>query len=369
MRPKHNRRSLQDIRKLRQRETFVGREKQEESYQRNFTLGEEQRIYIFNIFGIGGVGKSSLLTRFQQTAKSNGAITAWNDETQKDILSVMENIAKQFEKQEHEFKKFSKSYQAYLQRCHELVTDPNAPSGLADFIGGLTKAGIRFGQSTPANLLLGFVDADTLSKEAGSLAGTLVAHLKRKLSEEDARLVQNPIDELTPLFIEDLWDVSQEQFIALFFDTFEYTGDYLEDWLIEWLNGHYGDLPPNIVLAIAGQGELDKNKWKDYEGMLCRFSLNPFTEEEALKYLLLRGIVSEDVIQVILNLSKRLPLLVATLAAEHPNDLSQIGDINSTAIDCFLKWVKDPNRRRILLDAALARVVNRDILAVLIGKG
>jgi hypothetical protein len=103
------------------------------------------------------------------------------------------------------------------------------------------------------------------------------------------------------------------------------------------INGHYGDLPPNIVLAIAGQGELDKNKWKDYEGMLCRFSLNPFTEEEALKYLLLRGIVSEDVIQVILNLSKRLPLLVATLAAEHPNDLSQIGGNHSGVLE-GLPW-------------------------------
>src|SRR5260221_14150011 len=100
MKPKHNRRSLQDIRKLRQRETFVGSEKQEELYQHNVALGEEHRIYIFHIFGVGGVGKSSLLTRFQQTAKSKGAITAWNDETQNDILSVLQNIAKQFEKHE-----------------------------------------------------------------------------------------------------------------------------------------------------------------------------------------------------------------------------------------------------------------------------
>jgi len=56
---------------------------------------------------------------------------------------------------------------------------------------------------------------------------------------------------------------------------------------------------------------------------------------------------------------------VATLAAESPTDPTQIGDPSGTAVERFLQWVDDPERRQVALDAALPRTLNRDVIAVL----
>lgn len=364
MKPPRNR-SLQTIHKLRQQEIFLGREQQEDFFQKNLMLDEELRIYIFNIFGQGGVGKSSLLRRFSQIAENANALTIWNDEIQKDMLAVLESITKQLEKQGHVLKKFSKTYQTYLQRCQELATDPDAPSGLADFMGDLAKIGFRIGRHIPAGVVLDLVGEETIAEGASSFANSFITHLRRKLSNEEANLVQRPIEVLTRCFLEDLWDVAEKQVVAFFFDTYEYTRAYLEDWLLECLDGYYGEMSANIILAIAGRDELDRNHWEKFEGILTHIPLEPLTEEDARKYLSRKGILEEQVIKVILQLSGCLPLLLATLSAEHPTDPSQVGDPSGTAVDRFLKWVEDPQHRQVAIDAALPRQLNRDVLAVL----
>jgi len=121
-------------------------------------------------------------------------------------------------------------------------------------------------------------------------------------------------------------------------------------------------------MVIAGRDELDKNTWAEYEGAIARFPLNPFTDEEAIQYLHRKGITNDRIIEVILHLSGRLPLLVATLAAESPNDPTQIGDPSETAVERFLKWIDDPKKRQVAIDASLPRLLNRDIIAVLQGE-
>ncbi len=148
---------------------------------------------------------------------------------------------------------------------------------------------------------------------------------------------------LTPLFLQDISKLAEKSGVALFFDTYECTEDFLDNWLREILEGRYGEVPLNILVIIAGRQELDKNHWAPYEGLMIRFPLEPFTEEEAQQYLARKGITNSRVIEVILGLSGRLPLLVATLAAESPNDPSQVGDPSGTAVERFLKWIDDRN--------------------------
>ncbi|HEY6285055.1 MAG TPA: hypothetical protein VIX20_05290, partial [Ktedonobacteraceae bacterium] len=98
--------SLQTVLNNRQQEMFVGREKEKSLFSRNLelSLDDDRRRFIFNIFGQGGVGKSTLLHRFQKLAENNGAITACVDENQEDVPMVMGHIAKQFERQGHTLK-------------------------------------------------------------------------------------------------------------------------------------------------------------------------------------------------------------------------------------------------------------------------
>jgi tetratricopeptide (TPR) repeat protein len=173
---------------------------------------------------------------------------------------------------------------------------------------------------------------------------------------------------LTPLFLQDLCTLAQQACVALFFDTYEQTDEFLDPWLREVLEGKHGDVPSNIVITIAGRHALDNNQWAAYDGLIARFPLEPFTEDEAKQYLHRKGITNPKVVEVILHLSGKLPLLVAMLAVGSPDNPDQVGDPSDTAVERFLKWVEDPKQRQVALAAALPRKFNRDVIAELAGE-
>ncbi|MFX1555421.1 MAG: tetratricopeptide repeat protein, partial [Promethearchaeota archaeon] len=280
---------------------------------------------------------------------------------------VMGRIAEQFDAQGHPLKSFAERYKVYRQRRQEIEADPDAPQSFPAFLGRtLAKGGLRLARRVP----IGGVAADFVDEEAfASLAGDFASYVARKIGNRDeVRLVLEPVEVLTPLFLADLQKVAKEHPLALFCDTYERTRGFLDPWLRDLLEGRYGDVPVNIVLTIAGRDELDRNRWAPYEGLLARLSLDLFAEEEARDYLARKDITDEQVVEFILHLSGRLPLLVATLAAESPDDPAKLGDPSGEAVERFLKWVEDPKQRQVALDAALPRRLNRDVLAVLIGE-
>jgi tetratricopeptide (TPR) repeat protein len=360
-------RSLQDILKRRQQEEFVGREEQLAFFSRNlrWEIDDPRRRFVINVFGQGGVGKTWLLRRFQKLAEEIGAITACADENEEDVSSVMGCIAEQFEAQGHSLKAFAERYKVYHQRQQEIEADPEALQGFPAFLGRtVAKGSLRLVRRVP----VGGVVAEFVDEEAfATLAGDFTAYVARKIRNKDeVHLVLKPVEVLTPLLLTDLQEVAKKHPIALLFDTYERTGNFLDSWLRDLLYGRHGDVPPDILLVVAGQNELDRNHWAPYGGLLARLPLEPFTEDEARGYLSRKGITDERVAEVILGLSGRLPLLVATLAAESPDDPEKVGDPSGEAVERFLKWVEDPKQRQVALDAALPRRLNRDVLAVLV---
>ena len=51
-------------------------------------------------------------------------------------------------------------------------------------------------------------------------------------------------------------------------------------------------------------------------------------------------------------MSGRLPLLLATLAENHPSDPDLVGDPTGNAVERFLKWEADPARKALALAGA-----------------
>uniref|UniRef100_UPI0039C69EF4 tetratricopeptide repeat protein n=1 Tax=Nostoc sp. CCY0012 TaxID=1056123 RepID=UPI0039C69EF4 len=366
----HNKpKSLQDILKQRQQSGFVGREDQVKQFRQNLglSLEDESRRFLFNVWGQGGVGKSTLLRQFRKIVEDTKIITAYIDEAEKSVPEVMGRLAEELERQGHKLTQFAERYKVYRQKRQELETDPEAPQGFSAFVGKtVVKTGVKLARRVPVGgAVFDFVDEDTLVSQGGEW----FSYIAKKLTNKDeVRLVQEPVEVLTPLFLQDIFKIAEKTTISLFFDTYERTGEFLDSWLQEILEGRHGDVPPNILIIIAGRQELDKNLWAHYEGLMVRFPLEAFTEEEAKQYLTRKGITDSRVVDVILRLSGNLPLLVGMLADAHPDDPDQVIEPSSNAVERFLKWIDNPKHRQVALDAAIPRCLNRDVVAKLRGE-
>jgi tetratricopeptide (TPR) repeat protein len=296
---KKNRPSLQDIIKRRQQSNFVGRQEHIASFQANLARSwdDEQRLFIFYVWGQGGVGKTTLIRHLRQVAEQAGAVATFTDEAETDVPVAMARFAAQLKAQGYECKKYDERYKVYRQKREELEIDPDAPQGFTTFAARtLTKATTYVTrQFVPGSgLVLDLIDEDALTAQVSDWAD----YVRRRLTNKDeVRLVLEPVEILTPLFLEEIEAVTAETTVVLFFDTYELTSTFLDNWIRAVLGGRYGDIPADIILVIAGRDEVD--------------------------------------------------------------------DPSTTAIARFLKWVSDPKRREIALNAALPRELNRDVLALL----
>ena len=360
------RRSLQDLIRSRQQKGFVGRQQQVVQYQENlsFLLDDERRRFIFNIYGDAGVGKTYLTKQLRKIAIDSGCLTAYIDETVDDATSAMTVIAEEFSRVGVRFGEFEKRAAVYQERRHELEADPQTPDGVAAF---LTKTAVTIGLAAArdvpiAGSLLAPVDAAGTADQINRAR----TYLARKFRDHaDVRLLLSPADELSPVFVSDLDRAALSHPVALFIDTYERTGPLIEQWLRRLYCGQYGDLPDTLIATISGQKPLDPNLWGDYLPVIATVPLEPFSDAEARHFLASKNIHDESTIQVILTLSGRLPMWLATLAESRPANVADIGDPAGDAVERFLKWEDDLAKRNIAMTAALPRMLNQDILAAI----
>ncbi|GAA3440353.1 tetratricopeptide repeat protein [Kutzneria kofuensis] len=355
--------TLQDLIRRRQAGEFVGRERQLALFEENLRLPvvDPRRRFLFSVHGAAGIGKSYLVRQFRRVATDHGFATGHVDESAYDLPSALEALAAGL----GPCKEFAKRLAAYRQHRQDLDSDPTAPEGLSSL---LTRSTVRAGLAAAGEVPV--VGAFTKAIDARSAAedvDKLRVFLSRKLrSHDDVQLLLSPSEVLTPALVRDLGAVDKP--LALFFDTYERTSPFLDQWLRDLLAGKYGPLPPEIVFVVAGQRPLDLNLWGDYLSVRTDLPLEVFTEAEAGRFLASRGVTDDRVVDVILGLSGRLPVLVAMLAESQPTDVAEVGDPSGSAVERFLKWEPDPQRRTAALFGALPRRFSAEVFAVAAGS-
>jgi len=119
------RRSFGQKKEQTNKQIFVGRQEQLRLFERNIQLGpdHEDFINIFNVYGQGGVGKTSLIHKYQEAAKAANYWIGFVDTEDLQLYEVtatMNNIAEDFALQAAPFKRFDKRYKDYLQKKGEL---------------------------------------------------------------------------------------------------------------------------------------------------------------------------------------------------------------------------------------------------------
>lgn len=358
---------LTDARKI-----FIGRTNELHFFDKDILEPGDPAYNIVSISGQGGVGKSTLLLRYIDSASGSNykdyCLTAIVNERQATPASVMEKFAEQldmtgdFEKALKQYKEVLHKLQTEREASRELLlrktTTDLAGSVVKDvpFIGGILKEGV------------------------GAATSYFFDELHYRQLLKDAERLEDPIGDLTRAFVLEINRLTETQVtisptrskrhqrVILFFDTFEQLATEVAPWLLD----HFleANISNNVILVIAGRDPIEHSipdypkRWLPYydSGILCSNSLNSFTEEETRIYLAERAITDSDRIRTIWQLSRGLPLYLSLLTS---NPLGKV-DPTADVVANFLRWIPedDQAKRRLALDAALlSRPFNQDDLA------
>ena len=357
---------MQSIHEKRRSELFVGREKEVYRFTNNLNLPDDDKQFIWNLYGQGGVGKTTLLKKFQAIVIENGGFSAMTDESQSTLIDSLGTLAKHFERSGKVLSKFSERYKKYKQLQELAEADPEIPPGLSLMFGRtIGRLGVAAARNIPgAGVAVELLKEENVVDKFGEIAEFLTKKITNK--KDEVNLLINPIEELSPLFIDDVNKIGK--LILLGYDTYEKTYEIVNDWLLRTLNGEYGELSAQIQWVMAGRKKLG-SEWADFVSITNYVELLPLLDSDVSKYLRFRGISDAETAKPITELSAGIPLWLATLTTlGNPNSI-QLIDPTSNAVECFLKWVDDEELRKAAIICALPRQFNKDIVDVFFDKG
>jgi tetratricopeptide (TPR) repeat protein len=333
-------------------------------------LGDDYQFF-FHVRGNAGVGKTSLLRQWEMVAREQGAVTVFLDDGVHSAVEAMAQIADRLGLQGLQLRGFDRLLATLRQREHEAQSVRDTQTAV-ESTGAETSAAslpasvaaqvglVGLGMIPGVGAFAGAVDPQQVAQGADRLRAALGARLR---SHDDVGLVMDPVRALTPAFLEDLAQAARRRpQMVLFFDVYERTGPVLDEWLRDIAFGDaHGVLPANVQIVLSGQGRLAARTWSDWLDLVTEVPLEVFTEQEARALLALRGVTDESVVEVVLRLSGRLPVLVHTLAQSRPDSDRTVGDPSETAVERFLKWETDPARRAAALALALPLQFDEDV--------
>ncbi|MFF7586448.1 tetratricopeptide repeat protein [Kitasatospora purpeofusca] len=339
--------------------------------------GPDPADFLFHVRGVGGVGKSTLLAQWREAARRAGALTALVDET--DVHSVetaLGALARQLAEQAGPLREFDKALEQYRRSLQSAADrEPEQPPGgegasLPTRL--VAQAALGAVSVLPgAGVVAAVANPDAVAQGAERLIAG-VRQRRRGGDVEEAALGRAFVAELSRLCDRDRdrgrdRDRDRRPWIVLFLDTWELTGRYLDGWLREILDDAFGPLPLEVVFVLAGRDELAEREWAPWRSVLVDVPLEVFTEQEARDLLTARGVTDPLVVDAVLRMSMRLPLLVALLAAADPGAVEEVADVGADMVDQavvrFLQWIPEPERRDTVLAAALPLQLNRDLFA------
>lgn len=168
--------SFQDLIGRQQAAGFVGREGPLAQFQANLAVpvGDPARRLVFFIHGDGGVGKTSLMMRLREIADGYGSLTAYLEESVFGVPDAMQAIAVDLARHGEPMKRFTRLFETYRQRRHEVETDRDLPPEVAGFLTSTAvRVGLHAARSVPgAGGLAEQIDPAALSEQADSSVST-----------------------------------------------------------------------------------------------------------------------------------------------------------------------------------------------------
>lgn len=308
------------------------------------------------LYGIGGVGKSSLLAMFQRYCRQmNMGVGFASANSARSALDILWEWSNTLKAGGMELWAFGRAWEEF-RRVHEVIATQWQDHTVSEMLPSSV-----FGSSLQA-----------------ANSGMQAPWLQAVLSPQEARLVLEPVVGITNAFLHDLKRLTEERSVVLMVDTYEQIRS-----LDGWLSHVARRLPPGVYMVIAGREMID---WVDHwEGWLAqtRFhAVEPLSEPDSAE-LIARYVQSQignslpgEQTERICNFSKGLPLAITTavrLWVKYQVQY-QIEDFALLEADVLKELVRQLRRGvstafvPILEAGSVVRYFNRPMLQALLGQ-
>ncbi|NET57543.1 MAG: hypothetical protein F6K47_15675, partial [Symploca sp. SIO2E6] len=302
----------------------------------------ESQPLLFQVWGIGGVGKSTLLRKLQEIHQQQADLAGVSFGFTMDIetpIKLMATLYEQLPKPDlpSVWKRdvgklrlpadpFTSVYQQYQQTITALQTQPvtgksvlpEQQSALKDLLElGTVTALSTIGSPDMALGAIGKAvgmlrDApQAIASGKEKVESLLQQHPATKGKKELQSLVREPLPRLTEAFVQGLIQKAQQRPVVLLLDTYEKAPSQLDLWLCKYLLRNSQLASYRIRLVVAGRQSLLKTEyWRKLQqdqNLVYQQPLERFDQPQTGEYLEQIGIVESDKVENIYQVTKGLP--------------------------------------------------------------
>jgi tetratricopeptide (TPR) repeat protein len=346
--------SIRELRDQKQRESFTGREAELDLFRQLLETSHAEHA-ILHLYGVGGMGKSSLLRQFRRLAEERDCPTALVDlQVHFGVIDLLRAVRLQIGA------RAPRDCFAEFDKALELYNDVR--SKLQEAAGSLTS-GVISGLREGVPLGLGALAVDALGEEQ------VKAWLYRHLPRANAELYLRSDGILTERLVSGLNRLAEDgpHRLVLLLDTYEQASQAQDDWLRDILLE--SELSDRMLIVSAGRDPLG-GRWHEWRSVALERELHPFTEEEARAYLERRGVADPEQRETVLALTGCLPWALA-LATDAP--LAGVAGLNphqigEKLVERFLSQLdEEPDLRELVEVCAVLRTFDHDVVRAVWG--
>ena len=369
---------------------------------------------MFYVWGIGGVGKSTILNRTQEkleeqyknkvhfTKFSFGAFT----EEPIDIMAKLHENLPQLGALQKDVKDllpnskldpFAKKHKTYKETLHALRFQPidkeetvskeqielvKQVAKLAINAGGwAVSTAATMGINTPLSALTSSITSTAISGgvdtavdgavTALSLKDDLLAKHRATQKPEVQELILEPLPKLTQAFVETLVNHAKQVPVVLILDIYEKVSPDVDRWLREVLLKNKELKNSKVRILMAGRFQLFKKfEWKDLsrESTLVKeISLKVFEKDQTKSYLVKIGISNKREIEQLVKSTKGLPFHLDLVRKNNDKEDGEPINYTDEISERLFKGLTE-NQKKLLQLAACCRWFDEPLLQSLVAR-
>ena len=334
---------------------------------------------VFHIWGIGGVGKTTLTHKLREAHKNNAAIAQVIFGRTENIEGPIPLMAKLYEQiapyDSWNRDPFWERYNLYSDTILTLETQPPSRLGAVDddqikHVKTLLRLGVdvfgqvflserqeKFAKQVVERSPEAFIAGRSLKND---VVGFLQQHRATKQNTALQNLMLKPLTELTQAFADGLKQQAQQQPVVLVLDAYEKVPTVLDAWLCRTLLGNTCLMSHPVRLVIAGRQNIRRGEgWRTlHQDTNCLYerTFNRFTREQTRDYLTRIGVKDESQIRDIYQVTKGLPYYLNWVREQREKGLTlTFAEGNQRIVQLLLGGLTAPQKQVVQLAACCRR--------------